>query len=121
MAARSPRSRRPPVFTLRLLPCSPHLVSSCSLAVAVGVGVWWRGDLDLGVGELVAFLFLVNLILNPIAQLGEVLDQTQTAVLLIGLDGGVKAQYKAWVEPQVIFDQIDRMPMRRAELRRRQE
>ena len=31
-------------------------------------------------GELVAFLFLVNLILNPIAQLGEVLDQTQTAL-----------------------------------------
>ncbi len=56
------------------------LVSSISLAVAVGVGVWWRGDLGLGVGELVAFLFLVNLILNPIAQLGEVLDQTQTAL-----------------------------------------
>ena len=56
------------------------LVSSISLAAAVGVGVWWRGDLGLGVGELVAFLFLVNLILNPIAQLGEVLDQTQTAL-----------------------------------------
>ena len=56
------------------------LVSSISLAVAVGVGVWWRGDLGLGLGELVAFLFLVNLILNPIAQLGEVLDQTQTAL-----------------------------------------
>lgn len=56
------------------------LVSSISLAVAVGVGVWWRIDLGLGVGELVAFLFLVNLILNPIAQLGEVLDQTQTAL-----------------------------------------
>lgn len=56
------------------------LVSSISLAVAVGAGVWWRIDLGLGVGELVAFLFLVNLILNPIAQLGEVLDQTQTAL-----------------------------------------
>ncbi len=56
------------------------LVSSISLAAAVGVGVWWRGDLGLGVGELVAVLFLVNLILNPIAQLGEVLDQTQTAL-----------------------------------------
>ena len=56
------------------------LVSSISLAIAVGVGVWWRIDLGLGVGELVAFLFLVNLILQPVAQLGEVLDQTQTAL-----------------------------------------
>ncbi|MEM8705718.1 MAG: ABC transporter ATP-binding protein [Actinomycetota bacterium] len=56
------------------------VVSSISLAVAVGVGVSWRDDLGLEVGELVAFLFLVNLILQPIAQLGEVLDQTQTAL-----------------------------------------
>ena len=55
-------------------------VSSISLAVAVGVGVWWRGDLGLEVGELVAFVFLVNLLLQPISQLGEVLDQTQTAL-----------------------------------------
>ncbi|MEO0495029.1 MAG: ABC transporter ATP-binding protein [Actinomycetota bacterium] len=56
------------------------IVSSISLAVAVGIGVWYRDDLGLGVGELVAFLFLVNLVLQPIAQLGEVLDQTQTAL-----------------------------------------
>src|SRR5690606_27534840 len=31
-------------------------------------------------GALVAALFLVNLMLNPIAELGEVLDQTQTAL-----------------------------------------
>lgn len=55
-------------------------VSSISLAVAVGVGVWWRGGLGLEVGELVAFVFLVNLMLQPISQLGEVLDQTQTAL-----------------------------------------
>ena len=56
------------------------LVSSISLAIAVGVGVWWRGDLGLEVGELIAFLFLVNLLLQPVAQLGEVLDMTQTAL-----------------------------------------
>jgi ATP-binding cassette subfamily B protein len=56
------------------------VVSSISLAVAVGIGVWHRDDLGLEVGELVAFLFLVNLLLQPIAQLGEVLDQTQTAL-----------------------------------------
>ncbi len=56
------------------------VVSSISLAVAVGIGVWYRDDLGLEVGELVAFLFLVNLMLQPIAQLGEVLDNTQTAL-----------------------------------------
>ncbi len=56
------------------------VVSSISLAVAVGIGVWYRDDLGLEVGELVAVLFLVNLLLQPVAQLGEVLDQTQTAL-----------------------------------------
>jgi putative ABC transport system ATP-binding protein len=55
-------------------------VSSVSLAVAMGIGVWWRADLGVEVGELVAFIFLVNLILQPVSQLGEVLDQTQTAL-----------------------------------------
>ena len=31
-------------------------------------------------GQLVACLFLVNLILAPVAELGEILDQTQTAI-----------------------------------------
>lgn len=56
------------------------LVSSVSLAVSLGVGLWWRDDLGIEAGELVAFLFLVNLVLQPISQLGEVLDQTQTAL-----------------------------------------
>ena len=55
-------------------------VSSISLAVTVGVGVWWRNDLGLEIGGLVAFVLLVNVLLNPITQLGEVLDQTQTAL-----------------------------------------
>ncbi len=55
-------------------------VSSISLAAAVGMGVWWRDDLGLDVGQLVAFVFLVNLLLQPVSQLGEVLDQTQTAL-----------------------------------------
>ncbi|MEM7142159.1 MAG: ABC transporter ATP-binding protein [Actinomycetota bacterium] len=54
--------------------------SSVSLAAAVGVGVWWSDVVDVGVGELVAFLFLVNLLTQPIAELGENLDQTQTAL-----------------------------------------
>ncbi len=47
-------------------------------AVAV-VGVLLGPD-TLTVGELTAFLFLVTILIQPIAQLGEVLDQTQTAL-----------------------------------------
>ena len=56
------------------------LVSSAALAAAVVVGVWQAADLNLAVGELVAFVFLVRLLLRPISHLGEVLDQTQTAL-----------------------------------------
>ncbi|MET0726977.1 MAG: ABC transporter ATP-binding protein [Acidimicrobiales bacterium] len=34
----------------------------------------------LELGELIAFLFLVNLVLLPISELSEILDQTQTAI-----------------------------------------
>lgn len=54
--------------------------SSASLAGAIAAGVWWQGSLGLDVGELIAFIFLVNLMLQPISELGEVLDQTQTAL-----------------------------------------
>ena len=54
--------------------------SSVSMAGAIAVGVWWQGSLGLDVGELIAFIFLVNLMLQPISELGEVLDQTQTAL-----------------------------------------
>ena len=70
---------RSSVWFAGLLPVV-DFVSSVSLAVAMGIGVWWRADLGVEVGELVAFIFLVNLILQPISQLGEVLDQTQTAL-----------------------------------------
>ncbi len=54
--------------------------AAAALSVVVGVGVWWGDDLGLSSGELVAFLFLVTILLNPIAEIGEVLDQTQTAL-----------------------------------------
>lgn len=47
-------------------------------AVAVG-GVLLGADV-LTVGQATAFLFLVTLLIQPISQLGEVLDQTQTAL-----------------------------------------
>ena len=54
--------------------------AAAAVSVVVGVGVWWGDDLGLSSGELVAFLFLVTILLNPIAEIGEVLDQTQTAL-----------------------------------------
>lgn len=38
-------------------------------------------------------------------------------VVLLGLDGGVKLREKRAVKPEELFGLIDRMPMRRAELR----
>ena len=40
-------------------------------------------------------------------------------VLLIGKDGGIKLQRPFIVEPQVIFDLVDSMPMRKSEMRRK--
>ncbi len=51
-----------------------------ALAVVVFAGAWYGPSWGLNVGSLVACLFLVNLILGPIAELGEILDQTQTAL-----------------------------------------
>jgi putative ABC transport system ATP-binding protein len=51
-----------------------------ALALVLAVGAWWGPGWGLDVGSLVACLFLVNLILSPVAELGEVLDQTQTAI-----------------------------------------
>jgi ATP-binding cassette subfamily B protein len=54
--------------------------SGLALAAVVGVGVWWGPGWGLQAGTLVACLFLTNLIVQPVAELGEVLDQTQTAL-----------------------------------------
>lgn len=54
--------------------------SGLALAAVVGVGVWWGPSWGLQAGTLVAILFLTNLIVQPVAELGEVLDQTQTAL-----------------------------------------
>jgi ATP-binding cassette subfamily B protein len=50
------------------------------LASVVVAGVVWGPGWGLDVGSLVAFTFLVALVLAPIAELAEILDQTQTAL-----------------------------------------
>jgi putative ABC transport system ATP-binding protein len=51
-----------------------------ALAAVTMIGVWWGPEWGLNAGGLVACLFLVQLILGPIGELGEILDQTQTAI-----------------------------------------
>ena len=51
-----------------------------ALAAVVGIGAWWGPGWGLQAGTLIAFAFLVNLLLVPIAELAEILDQTQTAL-----------------------------------------
>ncbi|HEY6530782.1 MAG TPA: ABC transporter ATP-binding protein [Acidimicrobiales bacterium] len=51
-----------------------------ALAGVAMVGVWWGPGWGLDAGGLIACLFLVQLILGPVGELGEILDQTQTAI-----------------------------------------
>jgi len=54
--------------------------SGLMLAAVVGVGVWWGPAWGLTAATLIAVVFLANLIVQPVAEIGEVLDQTQTAL-----------------------------------------
>lgn len=54
--------------------------SGLTLAAVVGVGVWWGPQWGLTAATLIAVVFLANLIVQPVAEIGEVLDQTQTAL-----------------------------------------
>jgi ATP-binding cassette, subfamily B, bacterial len=56
------------------------LFGGLATAAVVVVGTQWGDGWGLTAGRLVAFLFLVALFLEPVQQLTEVLDQTQTAV-----------------------------------------
>ena len=48
-------------------------------------------------------------------------EKSQIQNYLIGLDQGIKKIYNGLVEPSTIFNLIDSMPMRRAEMRRKGE
>ena len=56
------------------------LFGAIALAVVAGMGAWNAESWGLEAGTLVAALFLVSLTMNPISELGEILDQTQTAL-----------------------------------------
>ena len=56
------------------------LVSSVALAATIVAGVTWSEELGIGAGGLVAFIFLVRLLIRPISEIGEVFDTTQAAL-----------------------------------------
>jgi len=56
------------------------IFSGLTLAAIVGVGVWWGPSWGLQAGTLIAVVFLANMVVQPVAEIGEVLDQTQTAL-----------------------------------------
>lgn len=56
------------------------LFGALTLATVIAVGAINGPGWGLGLGELIAFLFLINLLLMPISELTEILDQTQTAI-----------------------------------------
>ena len=62
-----------------VLPIS-DVLGVAAIASVIGAGVWWGGAWGVSSGELVAFVFLSNLLVTPMTELGEVLDQTQTAL-----------------------------------------
>ncbi len=58
---------------------SAELFAGTLTALVVGVGVVYGGDWGMSAGTLVAFLFLVNLLIEPIQRLVETIDQAQSA------------------------------------------
>ena len=56
------------------------VLGAIALGAALVIGITQRDQLGLDGGELVAVLFLTTLLHGPIGELGETLDQTQTAI-----------------------------------------
>ena len=53
---------------------------SLALAAAFAIGIWQRDNWGLSGGTLVAVLFLITLLNEPIGELGETTDRTQEAI-----------------------------------------
>lgn len=59
---------------------SGEVFGTLAVSAVVAIGVWRGAGSDLTAGALVGFVFLTYRLLEPVAELTEVLDQTQTAV-----------------------------------------
>ena len=56
------------------------MFGSIALAAIVAISAFAGVELGLDLGTVVAFAFLTNLLLYPIAEVSEIIDQTQTAI-----------------------------------------
>jgi ATP-binding cassette subfamily B protein len=56
------------------------LFGAAALSAVIGVGALYGPEWGLSVGRLVAFVFLVTLFLEPLTELSETFDMTQTAI-----------------------------------------
>ena len=54
--------------------------SALSIAGVIVAGSYLGPEMGLTSGEMIAFVFLTTILIAPIWELGEVLDQTQTAL-----------------------------------------
>ena len=56
------------------------IFGAAAIAATIGVGAWLGPQWNLSLGRLVAFVFLVSLFVQPLAEVSETFDNTQTAV-----------------------------------------
>ena len=66
-------------FQVMVFP-SGNVFGGLAAGAVLLAGVTFRSGWDLSAGRLVAFLFLVNMIMYPLAEMAENFDQTQTAI-----------------------------------------
>ena len=87
---------------------SAELFAGFLTAMVVALGVVFGPDWGMSAGTLVAFLFLVNLLIEPIQRLVETIDQAQSA------GAGLRKSLKIVDTPILIPDPIDgtRLPDR---------
>ena len=78
--ARQYRSQMRAAWYFALMFPVADVFGAVALGSVIGIGAWWGPEWGLDQGGLVACVFLTSLILQPIGEIGEVLDQTQTAV-----------------------------------------
>ena len=78
--ARQYRSQMRAAWYFALMFPVADVFGAVALGSVIGAGAWWGPGWGLDQGSLVACVFLTSLILQPIGEIGEVLDQTQTAV-----------------------------------------
>lgn len=84
---------------------SAELFAGLLTATVVGVGVYFGGEWGLSAGSLVAFLFLVNLLIEPIQRLVETIDQAQSA------GAGLRKILAIIDAPIAIDDPVDGTPL----------